>query len=471
MTDRDWVNRMLDISETPLDATDTARLHNLVIDTVAVAAGARRRRTGAAGLDVAALQPLPAGSAHVWGNTETTGPIQAAFLNGTAAEALDYQEVLIDGRNNGHAAVVIVPALIALAQARALAGPKLLKALNLAFVANLMLMRALGRGHRAGEIGFRTTALGAPIAAALGGGFHIGLDAERIAHGVGITASSLPAGLLAAMSPVNGSYSSDKDIAVGLSAQHAVQSVLLAEAGATGPTSPLTGHRGWLASYGFGTDQADLLDQIPPSDAIAAYALKRYPANFGCQAAIRAALTMRHEISVDDIAAVEIRVKTSSAKSLSTKKIVNHLAARFSLAYGVASALVRGRCVLADFEPPLLSDPAVLRVVDQCAIVGDDTFEATHHQRGIFPGQITVRSANGRELTARYEGPWDGATESERSVGLATKLRDLLGDASDAIASDLNGVGSVDGLNAMRSAFERLSDSGSNGRSAVRSKA
>lgn len=457
MTDRTWIDRLISLANVAPSDEMGDRLTDLVRDTVAVAAGARRRRTGAAGLDRVAIGPLPAGAAHVWGGGETTAPMQAAFLNGTSAEALDYQEVLIDGRNNGHAAVVIVPALLALAQDRGVAGPRLSGSLNVAFTANLMLMRALGRGHRAGAIGFRTTALGAPIAAALAGAHLIGLDPDRIAHATAIAACSLPAGLLAAMSPLNGSYSSDKDTAVGLSAQYAVQSVLLAEAGATGPTTPLTGHRGWLASFGFGTAEPEVLDLPPPVDAAAAYALKRYPANFGCQAAIRAALTVREHVAPGDIANVRIRVKTSSAQSLATKSIVNHLAARFSLAYSVASALVRGRCVLADFEQPALGNAAVLDLIDRCTIHGDAALEAIHHERGVFPGQVTVRHVDGSEFTAGFEGPWDGADESERSAGLAEKMHDLLGECADQVTRDLGRIGTTEGFGALTSALEALS--------------
>jgi len=332
--------------------------------------------------------------------------------------------------------------------------------LNIACVANLKLMRALGRGHSAGELGFRTTALGAPIAAALSGGYLIGLDAEAIAHSAGIAASSLPAGLLAAMSPVNGSYSSDKDTAVGLSAQHAVQSVLLAETGATGPTAPLTGHRGWLPSYGFDTDLPDALNQPPPALALDAYALKRYPANFGCQAAIRAALELRRQTAFGDIAAVEIRVKSSSAKSLSTKSIVNHLAARFSLPYAVASTLVRGHCTLADFEPEALTDPAVLTLIDRCTIIGDPDLEAVHHERGIFPGHVALHRQDGKTMMAGFDGPWDGATDADKSTALAEKSSDLLGDVAQPMMALLQRIGGPDGTKALHSGLSMLSIEG-----------
>ncbi|MDP0995074.1 MmgE/PrpD family protein, partial [Klebsiella pneumoniae] len=101
-------------------------------------------------------------------NALAASQARAALLNGTAAEALDFQEVLINPRNNGHAAVVIIPAILALAEHHGVVGERLLRALWIAFAANISLAEALGRGHRSAQAGFRTTSLIAPVAAALG---------------------------------------------------------------------------------------------------------------------------------------------------------------------------------------------------------------------------------------------------------------------------------------------------------------
>ena len=123
-------------------AADARQLMRLVADTIAIAAHARRHETGACASDMVAAPA--AGPAEIWGTELRTDPSTAALLNGCAAEALDFQEVFIDGRNNGHAAVVIVPALVALDSARGTApDDRLIRALRIGFAANALLARAL----------------------------------------------------------------------------------------------------------------------------------------------------------------------------------------------------------------------------------------------------------------------------------------------------------------------------------------
>ena len=446
------VTRHLALAQEPVPTCDALHLARLVVDTVAIAHHARRRGTGAAAILRGRGGPIP-----VWGGEGARDAGEAALLNGAAAEALDYQEVLIDGRNNGHAAVVVVPTLAALAAREGVGADRLLPALRTAFVANIVLAQALGRGHRTGERGFRTTSLTAPVAAALGGAALLGFGEAAATHAVGIAAASLPVGLLAAMAAGGGGYTEDKDLSVGLSARHAVEAVDLARAGLRGPPDALAGPRGWLASYGMGDAEPGALEQDPATVELAAYAIKRFPANFGCQCAIRLALEMAPEAG--EVASVVVRVKSSSATSLSTRELRSHIAARFSLPYCAASALVRRRCALADFEPDALGDPAVLALMDRVTLEGDEAMEVRHRADGVFPAELSLTDGDGRTVRRRLDHPWEGLSDAEARAALAEKLRALLppraaervlaplahGEAETAVAAALDMDGQRDG--------------------------
>ena len=418
----EFVAQHLRLNDHPVSVEVARKIGILVLDTFSIGRYARAAAIGATSCDHGIAKT--AGTAPVWGGGESDAA-GAAFLNGTAAEALDFQEVLIDGRNNGHAAVVIVPALLALAAERSVPMDRTLAALRTAFVANVALARALGRGHRSGTPGFRTTALASPVAAALGCALICEATPAQASHAVSIASTTLPAGLLAAMSPISGDFSVDKDISVGLSARHAVDCAKLALAGATGPADSLAGPRGWLASYGFGGEDIRPLTAAPSEAVIRQYALKLYPANFGCQNGIRLALEMAHQVPLDEIAAINIRVKESSAASLSARQIQSHVAARFSLAYSVASALVRRRSVLADFEGEGLSDPAVLAVMDRISIDGDEGFEARHQAEGVFPARLTVTRTGGEIVSKSLDAPQDGMSPEELDAAFDRKIRSL----------------------------------------------
>lgn len=408
----------------PVPEGDARQLLRLVADTVAIATYARRQKTGACASDAFALPSH--GPAEVWGADTSADPSTAAFLNGSAAEALDFQEVFIDGRNNGHAAVVIVPALIALDSLRdGAVDDRLLRALRIAFTANAFLARALGRGHRDGRPGFRTTSLTAPIAAALAGGALLSDDPMIASHAAAICASSLPAGLLAAMSPDTGSFSVDKDLSVGFSARHALECARLAASGATGPASALSGPRSWLASYGYGSEDESQLLGDPESIDLDRYALKLYPANYGCQCAIRNALDLSADLAPEQVETMDVYVKSSSASSLSTSTISTHVSARFSLKYAVASAFCRRQSVLADFEAEALSDTKVLDFMTRIAVHGDDALQAQHESEGVFPSRTVLRTTDGQELNAARVTPYDDQTSQERDVEVAAKIESL----------------------------------------------
>lgn len=436
-------------------AQATSRVLALIADTYAIARYARAGGIGATAIDGASAGAgrSGAGPVPVWGGGSGSAA-DAAFLNGCAAEALDFQEVLIDGRNNGHAAVVIVPALLALAAENNVQPGDVLAGLRTAFIANIALARALGRGHRRGTVGFRTTSLVAPIAAALGGAFMVGASAQRAGHAVALAATMLPAGLLAAMAPQSSDFTPDKDLAVGLSARHAVECVMLALAGTTGPADALAGPRGWLASFGFDDARPDVLAEAIDEDLLDRYAFKLYPANFGCQCAIRLALDAVARKDLAPIATADVRVKTSSAQSLSSRTLSSHVGARFSLPYAVASAIVRGRSVLADFEGDALRAGNVLAFMDRIRLMGDDALEERHLAEGIFPASLKVIRTDGTMTEAGIDTPQDGMSEDQFRTAFLAKIASLCpaGEAAD-IAAGLaaNDINHLLGLVAGRS--------------------
>lgn len=444
ISDRDWVSRHVALASTPISRTDTEVLGRLIADTIAIATYARKHRVGGAAHDEAGLA-LGSLDSAVWGSALRASPLDAAFLNGSAAEALDFQEVLLNGRNNGHAAVVVVPAVLALAQQRGSTADQVLEALRVGFAANIGLGEALGRGHRTDGRGFRTTSLTATPAAALACAVLISRDVDIALAATGIAACTIPAGLLTAMSPAEGSYSVDKDLSVGFSARHALHAALLAEGGASGPSAPITGDKGWLASFASGSADRTYLETAPESRNLSAYSVKLFPANFGCQAAIRSAMELGREIGAERIERLEVKVKTSSSQSLSTRAIGNHLAARFSLPFAVASACVRKSSVLADFEGSAVEDAAVLSFMDRVTVEGDADLEARHLELGIFPARVFAWGTEGLLGEKSYDGPFDGISESEGHAAFAAKVealvdervaRELLAYASEPAAPD-----------------------------------
>ena len=422
-TDRDWVSAHYALLSDVLPREIEQHLGLLIADTIAIGVHARATQTGATRHDLVGI--APSDEAAVWGLRQRASALDAALLNGTAAEVLDFQEVLINGRNNGHAAVVIVPAVLALAEARGIAPERVMRAVRIALAANMALGEILGRNHRTEGRGFRTTSLTAGPAAALGCAALISDDPNFGLHALSIAASTLPAGLLAAMNSKDGAYSEDKDLSVGLSANHALRSGLLALNGAEGPAAPITSARGWLASYGLGSEDISYLHQDPAARDLTAYSIKLYPANFGCQAAIRALIELRAELGEVQPSRIELEVKSSNAATLANRKIDNHIAARFSLAYAAASAWLRGRSVLADFEEAEVADPLVRAFMDKVEVIGSDEMERRHLSEGIFPAAVRIYAGDKLLAERAYDGPFDGYDAAQSEAAFEDKLQAL----------------------------------------------
>ncbi len=150
-------------------------------DCVGVALAGARQPAGTIQADWA-RQSRGTGKATVWGNDFTTSPHDAALVNGTAAHALDYDDVtwgLI-----GHPSVSLVPAAFALGEALGASGREVLHA----YVVGFEVMAKLGRTtqprhsldggwHATGTIGaFGATAACCKL---------LGLDAEKTGHALG----------------------------------------------------------------------------------------------------------------------------------------------------------------------------------------------------------------------------------------------------------------------------------------------
>jgi len=122
---------------------------------------------------------------------------------------------------------------------------------------------------------------------------------------------------------------------------------------------------------------------------------------------------------------LDIRVKSSSAASLGTRDLTTHVAARFSLVYAAASAFVRQRSVLSDFDADAINDPQIRDFMDKVHITGDDALQTRHERDGIFPASLTVTLTNGETRTASCDTPTEGLDPAAVTAIMHAKLHDL----------------------------------------------
>ncbi|MCC7485706.1 MAG: MmgE/PrpD family protein [Burkholderiales bacterium] len=342
--------------------------------------------------------PAAAGPCLVLGGARRAAALDAALINGTAAHVLDYDNTARS--MGGHVSAVMVPALLAAAEARGLAGRDLL----LAHAAGYEVGAAIGRcvNPRHSVKGWHPTATLGVFAVAAGAARLLGLDVARTETALAL-ATSLAAGTKSNFGTMT------KPLHAGQCARGGLMAALLAEKGFTANPAAFEHKQGFFRVFG-GADPYD------PSRALAGWgeweivapgaSYKLYPCCYSTHSAIQAALNLvrRHgPFEPAALARVESRTHERALAHTDRPNPESPLAAKFSVQYCVSRALLEGRVVLEHFEGEAWRDPtvqAVLRRVSATAYTGK-----LHDEDDPFDAEVTVTLADGRRLTEKVDRP------------------------------------------------------------------
>src|SRR5262245_10715742 len=243
--------------------------------------------------------------AHRAGSDEATivgasfrGSVEdAALANGTAAHALDYDD--LHQSLSGHPSVPVLPAALALAEREHLSGAALITA----FVVGVEIEAKLGRALNPGlyEIGWHATSTLGVFGAAAACARLLGLSAEGTARALAIAASMA--------SGIKANFGTDcKPLHAGHAARCGLEAGLLAQAGFTGNPRALEHGDGFGSTYGTGSPAAwDLATAglgAPHEIVDPGVGVKRFPACASTHQALDATLALAEEHAIT-AAAVE----------------------------------------------------------------------------------------------------------------------------------------------------------------------
>ena len=332
------------------------------------------------------------GVATVVGDSERRPAPWAALANGTAVDALDFDDYDIPAAS--HPSAVLVPALLALGEERGASGRSLLDAYIVGIEVQLRLGEALNLSHF--HKGFHPTATIGTLAASVACARLIGLDAVATGHALSI-ATSLAAGSKCQLGTTT------IHLHTGLAAHNGVLAASLAAAGATGSVDALDGEFGILRimadadAPGFDGPLAKLGDPL----AIVEYGLcvKPYPCCSYTTPIIDGLLALRseHGFTPDEVDEVIAHLPAGHIGFLKFPDPADELEARFSMEYCLAVALHRGAVVVADFTPVAIAQQEVRALMSKVRM--EALGEPTAHVR------VVVRLGDGRTLDRTVEHP------------------------------------------------------------------
>jgi 2-methylcitrate dehydratase PrpD len=349
----------------PADAVMAAKRG--IVDTLAVT-------YGAANEDVSRIVQRYARTstsreeATVLGGGFKTNARLAAYVNGTMSHALDYDNVIHVGNVwMGHPSVVVLPAVLAVAEQQNLSGKELL----LGYALGLEIYTKVGllMGNKPYSNGWHNTSYIGAMAAAGAVARLLNLDEKQIAHAFGI-AGSEAGGLRQNFGTMT------KPLHAGIGARTGVEAAELAQAGLTATEHIFEGPLGFrsvfLGTRGAMRDVVVLGDESLTADQFAsrlgapwniaspgmAYKIcaSCRSSHYGLEAGLE--FRDRRPFDLQQLAEIECHVSNEMGQVLFYHQPKTGLEGKFSLEYVLARTLLDGVPKTTDFTAERVTDPA-----------------------------------------------------------------------------------------------------------------
>lgn len=338
------------------------------------------------------------GPALVFGRKDRISALDAALINGTAAHVLDFDDC--NNTFGGHPSAVLVPALLALADALGAGGRRCIAAYVAGFETECKI--ALGDGYVQYERGWHPTATMGVFGTATACAHLMGLDKAQMATALAV-AGSLASGVKANFATMT------KPLHVGQCARSGLMAALLARDGFTANLEIFEHQQGYFATFnGSGTyDLPAILESWgKPFDVVTpGIAFKQYPCCGSTHPPIDALLsiTRANEVDGDDVESIACFIHPFCLKHTDRADPRSAAEAKFSLQYCLARALVSGGVRLSHFAPEDLEDEAVRRLMPKVRVAPftAEQFPLTNY----FGSEVRIAMSDGRAFLGRVDEP------------------------------------------------------------------
>lgn len=352
--------------------------------------------------------------ATVWATGQQLPLEAAALANGTMGHALDYDDVSSPMR--GHPSVVLLPALVALAEAEDSNGREVVEAFVAGFEVIVRMCRAIVSDQYAK--GWHVTSSIGTIGATAACARLLRLDREQAIHALGI-----------AVSQISGTRenfgTACKPLQAGLANQVAVRSALLARHGYDASARALDGQQGYTRLYADAQSLEEQLAQLgtlPLEIDASGIEIKKYPLCYATHRAIDGVLDLlaQRPIAFDDIEAVDVDINYRALVPLIHNQPRTGLEGKFSMQYAVAAAFRDGSVKLRSFEDAAVQRPEIQRFL-RCV-------RTKEGPPPMFPRwtQLTVHLKDGEKIVRRIEKLRGSAQLPLTDAELVEKARDCI---------------------------------------------
>ena len=368
---------------------------NAVLDTVGVMLAGSMEPAARLVRDVARSEG-GAPRCSVFGTGDRTGAGWAALANGTAAHALDFDDMCFVSM--AHPSAPLVAAGLAAAELAGADGASLLDAFCVGFEIEAVLGRTMNPTHY--EQGWHATATLGSVGAAATAARLLGQDAAAVTRSMAIAASEA-SGLKESFGTMV------KPLQAGLAGRNGVLAAQLAEAGCTATANAIDGGQGMLVAMR--SCDRKVNESILKLGRVweivdSGITVKLYPSCAATHPTIDTLLDLRdeHGFGAADVEAVEVAVDSVTPTVLIYDRPQSGLEGKFSMHFCAASALAHGRVDMSTFEPCGLADPVTQALVPRVTMRPDAAVGVG--QPALTEALVTVRLCDGVTFTRRVQG-------------------------------------------------------------------
>lgn len=344
-----------------------------------------------------------------------TSTAHAALVNGAASHVVELDD--IHKASIIHAATVVIPAALAIAESLHKSGKELIAAVAIGYDVCFRIGEAVSPSHYRY---WHNTATCGTFGAAAACAKLLGLDAKEIVHALG-NAGTQAAGLWEFI--VDGAMS--KQLHTGKAAMNGLLAAMLAQKGFTGPSKILEGERGFFRAMSYAPDESRIVDKLGVQYKICENSFKIHASCRHTHPAVDLALQLKrqHGIRPQDLRAIRVGGYQSVLAITDNPDPQTVYAAKFSLQFCVALALVKGGAGLADFTEGTLFDPDIRSLMARVELVLDPQVDAAYPLQ--WGSVLEAETMQGEVLALSTEFPKGDPENPVTAEELAAKFHAL----------------------------------------------
>ncbi len=350
--------------------------------------------------------------AGVIGHAARLPAASAALVNGAAGHALDFDDVNL--AMPGHPSVAILPALLALAEARGASGADMIAA----FVAGYELQCRVGTTISPGHydvLGFHATATVGSFGSAAACAHLLGLDADQSATALGI-AGTQAAGLKSMFGTMC------KPLHAGKAAYHGLLAAKLAARGFSSRADVLECAQGFARTH-----SPDFYPERAFADPTGGFHIrnnlfKYHAACYLTHAPIEAARKLRaqHGVTPDKVARIHLQLDEACDRVCNIAAPRTGLEAKFSLRLTTAMALAGvDTSGLTNYSDATAADPVLIALRDKVV------FEFRPNTGGT-KAALTLELTDGTRLSAQHDSGVPARDVADQGRRLEAKFSALV---------------------------------------------